>query len=550
MDKRGIATACLLTIALWGVNVIWMARDSRPPVWDMALHQTYAMNYYPGPAPEAHVPWPWARSGNYPPFVHIVIAFFFWLFHPGPHIAALANVPATLLLFWAVYELARDLAGQRAARWACVLTALTPFLIWMSRETILDYWLSAWVAVALVILRKTRGFQSQGASLLLGCVLALGLLTKWLFAGFLAVPILYVFVQGRGWKDRARLIHLADTLLVAGGIAALWYLPNLPALVRYFAENSRIGTREGEPPVLSFQSLIYYIRLLEGYQLFGVLFVVVICSFFFVWRRKLLRDGAFLHASIAGGWLAMTLLRTKDPRFTMPLLGLLAVVAGAWLGSSDLFGRRTCPRSSESREVPQPSRSWAVACLKWGLLGLLGVQAYAANFGISRLPEQVVLARGYQGSLAWDWNLYLQDYFQILGRPRREDWKQDEILRRLAQNASRGKIPPSLAVIPDLPRFNAANFLLRARTLGIHVRVDHPQDAGNGIHSLDGFNYVLMIEGDQGMSWSTRQSRALNQIVVDEPGIFGLLGIYRLPNGESVRLYGVNPQSAIRNPQS
>ena len=41
------------------------------------------------------------------------------------------------------------LSGPAAARWACVLSALVPYTIWLSRETVLDYWLSAWLAAAL-----------------------------------------------------------------------------------------------------------------------------------------------------------------------------------------------------------------------------------------------------------------------------------------------------------------------------------------------------------------------------------------------------------------
>jgi 4-amino-4-deoxy-L-arabinose transferase-like glycosyltransferase len=81
--------------ALWAVNAIWLANDTRPPVWDMALHQTYALNYVPGfqAQPELRL---WQLSGNYPPFVHLLIAAAFRIFHPNPHIARLySNSPST-----------------------------------------------------------------------------------------------------------------------------------------------------------------------------------------------------------------------------------------------------------------------------------------------------------------------------------------------------------------------------------------------------------------------------------------------------------------------
>ena len=519
--RRDLAYLCALALSIWLVNAIWLALDTRPPVWDMAMHQAYAFNYLPDGSPgSARGPQIWTRSGNYPPLVHLLIAFCYLLFHPGPHIALLANVPATFILLWAVYKLALHHAGRAAARWACLLTALTPYLFWMSRETILDYWLSAFVAAGLVVLHKTGGFRERPASLFLGLLLALGMLTKWLYGGFLFFPVIYIVVRHRVWKYPTRLINLIDALLIAGLLSGIWYLPNLLRLVGYFSANAQIGALEGEPPVLSFQSLIYYLRLLEGYQLFAILFAFVSIACVVAWRRRLLRDGRFLLVAVAGSWLVMTLIRTKDPRFTMPLLALLTIPAGAWMQS---WGR-----------------SWISTGAKILLVTVLAAQAYMINFGISWLPQSIVLAEGYQGSLRWDWNLYLQHYFHVFGAPRREDWKQTVILRAMAQDANRRGLGLSLALIPDLPRFSAANFHLYARLLGIRARnIDHLSDAGQGVHSFNGFDYVLMTEGDQGMPWTTGAGRALNQIVMDEHGIFQLVDLFPLPNGDSVRLYAI-----------
>jgi 4-amino-4-deoxy-L-arabinose transferase-like glycosyltransferase len=522
-NKRDLALVFALACALWGLNAVWLQRDTRPPVWDMALHQTYALNYLPG-APVPPGTGLWERSGNYPPFVHIVIALAYGLFHPGPHIAILANIPATILLFWGVYELALMFAGAGAARWACALTALTPYLIWMSKETILDYWLGAWVVVSLVLLLKTEGFQSRRASVLLGLTCALGLLTKWLFAGFIAVPAAYVIIRDRIWKSDRRLINCADAVLIAAAVAGVWYLPNLPRLIRYYSENAQIGAREGEPQIISFQSLIYYLRLLEGYQLFALLFCLFLLSVFFVCRRRGMRDGKLWAAAIIGGWLAMMILRTKDPRFTLPLLGPMMIVVGAWLQS---WGG-----------------GWKPRLIKIALMILLCVQAYAIDFGIPWLPQEVILAQGYQGSLRWDWNLYLQHYFHILGAPKMEDWKQDAILRRAADDARRSHMQPALAVVPDLPRFNSTNFQLFARLRGYSFRVDHPQAARNGIRAFDGYTYAIMTERDQGMSWSTAESRMLNQIIVDEHQTFQLLEVYVLPNSDAARLYAIRREGS------
>lgn len=522
VDRTGLLVSLLLTMLLWGVQIVWLSRDTRPPVWDMALHQTYALNYlgcgYADPDANTRL---WEKSGNYPPFVHLAIAALFLIFHPGPHIAVLVNIPATFLLLWAVYQLGKDLSGPGAGKWACVLTALTPYLIWMSRETVLDYWLSAWFAVALVVLRKTQGFQARSWSLLLGVVLALGLLTKWFFAGIIAAPLIYIFVTSRVWKHTERSLNFSDALIIPGFIAGLWYVPNIPRLIRYFTQNAQIGALEGEPSIISFQSFIYYLRLLEGYQLFGLLFVILCLAFVFL--RKKRGDWKYLLLTLACGWLVMTLLRTKDPRFTMPLLGPLAVISGAWIAS------------------------WKKTHLNRGIqvaiVMLLCFQAYAANFGVSWIPKRVVILQGYQGTLRWDWNLYLQDYFDVLGKPKREDWKQDTILQKVLEDSKNRNVKAVMAFVPDLPRFSDINFTFYAGMRMLPIRIRHLKSAASGIHSFDGYNYVLMTMGDQGMPWTTREGDALNQIIVDHPEVFRLVELYRLPSGDTARLYFIKRNS-------
>jgi hypothetical protein len=72
---------------------------------------------------------------------------------------------------------------------------------------------------------------------------------------------------------------------------------------------------------------------------------------------------------------------------------------------------------------------------------------------------------------------------------------------------------------------------------GMRIRIQHLQSASEGINSFRGYNYVLMVDGDQGMPWTTHDSRALNKVVVDNPAIFRLVELYRLPSGHTARLY-------------
>ena len=53
------------------------------------------------------------------------------------------------------------------------------------------------------------------------------------------------------------------------------------------------------------------------------------------------------------------------------------------------------------------------------MMALLLVQHYLVSFGVRRLPETVVLAKGIEGPLSWNWNLYTQRYFDLWGNARK-----------------------------------------------------------------------------------------------------------------------------------
>jgi hypothetical protein len=518
ISPTAVPWAFLVSIgaALWIVNAIWLAIDTQPPVWDMALHQTYALHYVPGyPAP-AGLRF-WELSGNYPPLVHLFMALAFGLGRPGPDTAAFANLPATLLLLWSLYKLSCYFAGPRAARWACGLLLLVPYLIWMSRETILDYWLTAWVVSAWLVLVKTNGFESVKQTRLFGVLCGLGLLTKWLFAGFMVIPVLVLAARHRIWRDARRIRNAAEAVFLTALVAGGWYIPNLRRLAEYFPQNAQIGALEGEPRTLSFQSAIYYLRLLEGYQLYGVLFLLMAAGIVVTFRRGLFRDATLWVAMIGGAWLLLTLLlRTKDPRFSMPLLPLLLLPAGALLaGWTSRHGRYA----------------------QVAVLALLLFQAYVINFGVSWLPPQAKLMNGYQGSLRWDWQLYSQHYFGILGAPRRENWQQHEIIRRVAAESRSPR--PAVTLIPDLARFDMYNFQLFADLDKIPMSFGHTGAGPAHLDSFNGFDFVIITNSDQGMSWTTPEASSLTRFVKTNPSTFHLLATYDLPNHDTAGLYAV-----------
>ncbi len=167
------------------------------------------------------------------------------------------------------------------------------------------------------------------------------------------------------------------------------------------------------------------------------------------------------------------------------------------------------------------------------------MQTYLINFGVKWMPDKVALLDGYQGSLRWDWNLYMQNYFGILGPPRDENWKLHEILSRVHDDATSTGLRPSLGLVPDLPRFNVSSFNLCARLLKIPVWVGRLGLTPQGIYPLQAVDYVVTAEGDQGMSWTTQGNEEVNKLI-NRSAIFSRLETFPLPNGEQASLYRIS----------
>jgi 4-amino-4-deoxy-L-arabinose transferase-like glycosyltransferase len=483
-------------------NIIWTARDTRPPFWDMAAHESGALHVYDAFAasgPFAIVAIPLQHlTGYYPPFYHSVIAAIWSLFGKTVRVARLANVVAIAILMLSTYGIGCFLLEPWGAAIGAVLVSFYPIMLWLSRETMIDYWLTAMVAVATWMLFKTHEFSSRGWSIAFGVVAGLGMLTKWTFPFFVILPA--VWFARRNWRNAAIAAAIAATF------TAYWYIPSTPALREFSNINAAGGVSEGDPERLSIGAVLFYIRALEGYQLFFPLFVAFIAGAVIL-KKRLTGDWIAILLWIVGGWLGLMLFRNKDPRYDAPLLPAVALITAL---------------AFERRRV-----------LTAALLLFLGFQHYLVSFGIRTLPQAVVLMKGVEGPLSWDWNLYTQSYFGLWGRPAREDWKIEHVLQEVCAPNRRVQ----LGLVPDIPRFDsfAFQFYIDLLRLPVHLRrnviFDEP-----GIVEND---YVLIAETDLPHSAASAWDHRINSYILSHPEKFQMVERFPLPSGDVIQLYRV-----------
>jgi 4-amino-4-deoxy-L-arabinose transferase-like glycosyltransferase len=485
-------------------NIVWVFSDTRPPFWDMAYHQTKAIHVYETIrnnnfiAALQLIP---QQTGFYPPLLHTIIAIFYALFGISNRAGVLANLPAIGILLFSTYSIGRRLLPPMNAAMGAVLVGFYPILLWISRETLVDYWLTSMVALAIWFLLRTENFSKRTESALFGFVCGLGMLTKWTFWIFPVLPALWI--ARKNWKNAAL------SSIIALIISAYWYFPQWRSLAEFFSINSAGGIAEGDPARFSWQALIFYIRALEGYQLFLPLFLLFIAGLIFLIRRF---DSAWIPIIlwIVGGWCGFLLFQNKDPRYTAPLLPAIALISAMALTRH---------------------RFWIPV-----LSVFLILQHHLVSFGIPQLPERVVLLKGIQGNLSWDWNLYSQTLFQVMGPPAREDWKIEQVLKKITQAQNK---PLKLGIVPSIPRFDPEAFEFTIARYRYSIEISRLQQWNNGMFA--GQDYLLISEGDQGhAAFYSHDLGRINQYVFDHPEYFRMIDRFQIPSGQIIRLYQIN----------
>ena len=486
-------------------NLVWIAYDTRPPFWDMAGHQSAALRIYEAfrttSLLEALQSIAIGLTGYYPPLYQSIVALFYAVFGPTADAALWANLPAILLLLIATYGIGKTVLSAAGAVGAAVLVNFYPLMLWLSREAMMDYWLTSMVALAMWLL-VARGLGNRNWSLVFGVVCGLGMLTKWTFAFFIALPFL--------WFARKNLRNAVASACAGAIVAGYWYLPQLALMSEFLGINTADGVGEGDPNRFSFQAITFYVRALEGYQVFLPLFVAFLAGAFLLSRRF---DPQWTPIVfwILSGWFGLMLFQNKDPRYSVPLLPAVALI------TAKVFEKKQA--------------------LLAVLLPFLVFQHYLVSFGIGVLPQTVVLMEGVRGPLTYDWNVYTQSYFGLWGRPVRENWQIDQVL---ATVASRDGSHVRLGIVPDIARFDT-------RAFEFNIALGRQDISVNRLWAFDEAaisdnDFILVSEGNYGAPGSflfSPDRQLIVEYMLGDPESFRPIRSFVLPTGEMIQLYQV-----------
>ncbi|MBI3650803.1 MAG: glycosyltransferase family 39 protein [Acidobacteria bacterium] len=564
-------------------TVLWTLKDKTPPAWDPADHLSAGYDYYAplargslkGFAQEFFV-----EPHYYAPFVHLVTAAIFLLFHPSRLTGIGANFISLAVLLVSVNWLCRKLysddtlptAGKEISLSAepspasennptvktnanpaiitmSVLAALLAssyhFSAWLLHDGFLDYPLMALVAASFALLIKADDFARWQDALWFGVVAGLGMLTKQTFAFFFLLPAVYVSVRVL-WSRRPKaLANLALAGLLVLGISAIWYWPHRHEVIEIYQVNKAAAINENEAPLYSIMSNLYYAHGIISPQtqlIFGLLFVVGLI-YSLIQRRQ---QSRMLYLWLLSGLGAFTMIANKDLRYTVPVLPAVAILSVCWIGRINFASANKFRRA-----------------LKLAPVALLTVWCLI-SFGNSQWPAE---GQGYYiDSPRFRWMVFARNYFGFDHKPLPSDWAVPQIIQAVdldwqayqptlpnqtARQAHANPPPtadetvspttykayddaetPVLGSVVNLPQLNPSTLALYARLAAkergapARIKIDW-LTAESSKDRLAGVDYLLIRTGLSHAEWLAPLERTAASIV--QSGQFTKVAAFPIP---------------------
>ncbi len=326
-----LAVLTFVSMSAW-----WLTQDDRVPDWDSGIHELFAEAVHRELA-GGQLTRPFTDYNSYPPLVHVVGALSSFLLglHPSAFVLS-SNVVFVPLLAFGCFGVGRIAYGPRAGLLAAVLALGSPMFVSMMHEYELDPPQAAMVAVTVWALLASRRYERIGVAALAGVLCGLTLLTKETSVVFLAGIVMVSSLRAGRQRYRGQLAFALATCLVAGP----WYAYHAADVrstldtIGGWAANSQLA-----PARLSLSNVTWYGWDLVTEQVlvvFAVAFLIGVALALSRLLRHRLAASNVEPELLAGAfvsYLGMTLLTHKDPRYTLPVLVYVAVLATGWIAN-------------------------------------------------------------------------------------------------------------------------------------------------------------------------------------------------------------------------
>jgi 4-amino-4-deoxy-L-arabinose transferase-like glycosyltransferase len=513
---------------------LWFALDRSVPAWDQAEYLTGSLTYWQAlqhPQLLSGEWWAnfWGLSSKLPPLTYIITAAFLNLFGAGPNPATLINLLFSAILLVAVWGLGAKLFNRLLGLWAAGLCLLFPGLYLVRLDFLLDYPLTAVVALCfwcLTVWRDVGGDPEPRAqrrgwlwASAFGVSFGLALLVKQTALFFLLVPVLWVGV-GNLWARRwGRVAQLAWSLLLSLLVCGPWYRTNW-LLILTGSKRATIDAAiaEGDPPLHTLDAWTFYWKDLP-YIVSWPLLLVPVVGLLLYWFRSVKQEKEksglkWLAVFWVGAYFFCSLNINKDSRYVLPYLPAVSLFLA--------YG------------LTQYPRRWG-KYVRWGtagtaiLLMLLNLWPVGGSFA-NRLTQFLSPRAQHQAYLG-------------------SEWPHRQVIAEIIQ--TQPYLDSTLGVLPSTPTINQhninyygalANFQVYGRQVGVNLK-----QVSQDVRSLSWF---LTKTGDQGSVPKEAQTATVSAVELGSD--FQQQKTWPLPDGSTLKLYRrkVPPMEVLpNNPQ-
>jgi 4-amino-4-deoxy-L-arabinose transferase-like glycosyltransferase len=465
-SRAGILAGALFAVFA-SATILWLALDRAPPNWDDAWYLTNSLIVYDalsrggiaGYISELN-----SVFGFKAPLIAALPTPFYLIFGRRWHAAYLVNIASMALLFFAMYRIARRFLNTRAAVLSIAVAGTMPLLYGLARWFLVEYALTALVALAVYILIE-GGLEESRTALLFGCVCGLGLLLKVSFPVYILPALLYAWI---GSRYRLRLLVL--TSLACLTLAAPWYASHLrPVLAN--AADAGFGASaavQGTGAIFTFRAIGVYLARVAGEGL----------SSYYAWLTALL--------------IAWAALRPGGRAFLRSFVSKPLVFVPLWLMPFALF------LFGGNKDVRYIAPVLPAFCLLTAALADFAVPRNAAG---NLLAGLIVLIPGLQMSSVSYGIPYASANLPYARRFTPVAWPLDRILMTIAANTRLRPGERQMVLIgSDRGSFNANNLELSAVALRLPFDVEttaHQSDLNTLLQRLDQASFFVFKEGGE-----------------------------------------------------
>lgn len=399
--------------------------DTRPPSWDQSTHMEIALDYREalgaGRWGDAWFLAPKPGMPPFPPAYHLLLRGAFDSPDPA-HAALWLNWFYMAVLALSLFGICWRFLPDSRALAATLAFCAAPGLQDLVTTQLVDLAVVAWVSAGYWALLESEGFTGWAASLAFGALFAAGMMHKWTYFSYMLPAYL---IAGRALGDR----HARLKVLAAAGLSLALFAPWYWSHAALLPSRLMQASSDFSVPFWKDGAWAAYLKASSsglGPLLWALGFISMLAPQFS--RRR--EYGWVLAYWVVFSYVFWTVVPNRQLRFLLPGLAPLG-----------LFMAATWPRA-----------------LTWGVAGFQLVAM--ANFFFGAVgPLSVPMP-------------FMPLTFFVNRPPAREDWKIEEILRRIEADRDTTRPITNVTLVANDAYFNAPTFHWVQRRLALpHARM-------------------------------------------------------------------------------